>query len=203
VCADVCEYRAVELEPVVCGQWYVSETRCGPLVHARLGVGAENSGKLVTHLRRTAAQLAAERKLELILSDGSPGIGCPVIASLTAASLALFVVEPTVSGLHDFCRVAELAGQLGVPGVLAVNKADVNEELSGKLEELARQRGIAAVGRVPYDAAVTRAQVARRSVVEASDGPAAQAICAVWSAVRRRLQASVPAAVGGLVPLAG
>ena len=107
VCVDYCPHHAIDLEPVVCGQWFVSETRCGPLVHARLGVAAENSGKLVTQLRRTASQLAAERQLELILCDGSPGIGCPVIASLTAASLALFVVEPTVSGLHDFCRVAE------------------------------------------------------------------------------------------------
>ena len=107
VCVDFCPSCAIDLEPVVCGQWFVSETRCGPMVHARLGVAAENSGKLVTHLRRTASQLAAERKLELILCDGSPGIGCPVIASLTAASLALFVVEPTVSGLHDSCRVAE------------------------------------------------------------------------------------------------
>jgi MinD superfamily P-loop ATPase len=183
------------LEPVVCGQWFVSETRCGPLVHARLGVGAENSGKLVTHLRRAARQLTKERHLELILCDGSPGIGCPVIASLTGASLALFVVEPTVSGLHDFRRVAELAMQLGVPGMLAVNKADLNVETTGQLEELARQRGIAVGGRVPYDSAVTLAQVARRTVVEASDGPAAQAIRALWTEVHRRLQATTLARV--------
>jgi MinD superfamily P-loop ATPase len=203
VCVDYCPHRAIEFEPAVCGQWFVSQTRCGPLVHARLGVAAENSGKLVTQLRRTASQLAAERQLELILCDGSPGIGCPVIASLTAASLALFVVEPTVSGLHDFCRVAELAMQLGVPGMLAVNKADLNEELTRQLEELARQRGIAVVGRVPYDSAVTRAQVARQTVVEASDGPAAKAIRDLWAEVHRRLQATGPAPAGVLVQLAG
>jgi MinD superfamily P-loop ATPase len=169
------------------------------MIHARLGVAAENSGKLVTHLRRTAQQLAAEHQLERILCDGSPGIGCPVIASLTAASLALFVVEPTVSGLHDFRRVAELAMRLGVPGMLAVNKADLNEELTRQLEALARQQGIALAGRVPYDAAVTRAQVARRTVVETSDGPAAQAIRALWTVVDQRLQVSEPVASGGLV----
>lgn len=201
VCVDNCPHHAIDFQPAVCGQWFVSDTRCGPLVHARLGAGAENSGKLVTHLRRTAAQLAVERKLELILCDGSPGIGCPVIASLTGAGSALFVVEPTVSGLHDFRRVAELAMRLGVPGMLAVNKADLNEEATRQLEDLARQRGIAVVGRVPYDAAVTRAQVARQTVVEASDGPAAQAIRSVWAEVHRRLQATTLARVRVPVPL--
>ena len=155
VCFDFCAENAIEFEPAVCGQWFVSETRCGPMVHARLGVAAENSGKLVTQLRRTAQQMAAEQQRDLILCDGSPGIGCPVIASLTGASLALFVVEPTVSGQHDFLRVAQLAIQLGVPGILAVNKADLNEDVTRSLEELAQQRGIAVVGRIPYDRAVT------------------------------------------------
>jgi len=203
VCFDHCPRAAIALEPVVCGQWFVSETRCGPLVHARLGVAAENSGKLVTHLRRTAAVLAAERQLDLILCDGSPGIGCPVIASLTGASLALFVVEPTVSGLHDFRRVAELAIRLGVPGMLAVNKADLNMQVTEQLEAWARQNKIAVAGRVPYDSAVTRAQVARRSVVELSDGPSAHAIRDLWNKIERHLQASSPAAASPLVPLAG
>jgi MinD superfamily P-loop ATPase len=201
VCVDHCPKQAIELAPVVCGQWFISQTRCGPMVHAQLGVAADNSGKLVTHLRRTAQQLAVEHQRELILCDGSPGIGCPVIASLTAASLALFVVEPTVSGLHDFRRVAELAGRLGVPGMLAVNKADLNAVVAEQLEALARQLGIAVAGRVPYDGDVTRAQVARRTVVEVSDGPAARAIRALWTEVQQRLQANVPTASGGLVPL--
>lgn len=203
VCVDHCPQQAIELEPVVCGQWFISQTRCGPLLHAQLGVAAENSGKLVTHLRRTAQQLAAEQRLELILCDGSPGIGCPVIASLTAASLALFVVEPTVSGLHDFRRVAELARQLGVPGMLAVNKADLNAAMTAQLETLAREFGMGVAGRVPYDTAVTRAQVARRTVVEASDGPAASAIRRVWIEVSQRLQAGGAAGDRDVVPLTG
>ena len=202
VCFDFCPRDAIRFEPVVCGQWFVSQTRCGPLVHARLGVAAENSGKLVTHLRRTAARLAAERQLDLILCDGSPGIGCPAIASLTGASLALFVAEPTVSGLHGFRRVAELAMRLGVPGMLAVNKADLNARVTEQLEDWARQHGIAVAGRVPYDSAVTRAQLARRPVVEVSDGPTAQAIRDLWDKVERRLQASPAEAASHLVPLA-
>ncbi|NLX55497.1 MAG: 4Fe-4S binding protein [Planctomycetaceae bacterium] len=195
VCVDYCAEDAIAFEPVVCGQWFISETRCGPLVHARLGIAAENSGKLVTQLRRTAQQVAVEQRRELILCDGSPGIGCPVIASLTGASLALFIVEPTASGQHDFVRVAELASQLGVPGILAVNKADLNEEVTRSLERLAAQRGMSVVGRIPYDRAVTHAQIARQSVVEASDGPAARAIRNVWSAVVAQLELVPTAAI--------
>ena len=134
---DYCAENAIEFAPAVCGQWFVSETRCGPMVHAKLGIAAENSGKLVTQVRRTAQEVAHRHGLELILCDGSPGIGCPVIASLTGASLALFVVEPTVSGVHDFRRVAQLAARLDVPGLLAVNKADLNEDIAKELEAMA------------------------------------------------------------------
>jgi MinD superfamily P-loop ATPase len=202
VCFDFCAEKAIQFEPAVCGQWFVSETRVGPMVHARLGVAAENSGKLVTQLRRTAQQVAVQQKRDLILCDASPGIGCPVIASLTGASLALFVVEPTISGQHDFLRVAQLTMQLGVPGILAVNKADLNDEVTRNLEELARERKIAVVGRIPYDPAVTRAQIARKTVVEASGGPAAQAIRSLWAKTQERLHLCLPAAVRGLVQLA-
>ncbi len=203
VCFDFCAENAIEFEPAVCGQWFISETRCGPMVHARLGIAAENSGKLVTQLRRAAQQVAARQKREMILCDGSPGIGCPVIASLTGASLALFVVEPTASGEHDFVRVAQLARQLGVPGIMAINKADLNDSATENLEALARDRGIAVVGRIPYDRAVTEAQIARKTVVEASDGPAAWAIRVLWDETETHLNQSTPAAVGGLVELAG
>lgn len=202
VCAYYCAEEAIEFGPVVAGQWFVSDTRFGPMVHAKLGAGAENSGKLVTLIRQTAEQIARQHDLDMVLCDGSPGIGCPVIASLTGASLALVVVEPTASGLHDFRRVAELLGKLGVPGLMTVNKADLNSEMTGRLEELARGVGVSPVGRVPYDPAVTGAQIARRTVIEASDGPAAKAICSVWEEVQHRLQTSVPAGSGGLVQLA-
>jgi MinD superfamily P-loop ATPase len=199
VCFDFCAEEAIEFLPVVCGQWFVSETRCGPMVHARLAVAAENSGKLVTQLRRVAQQVSESKGLELVICDGSPGIGCPVIASLTGASLALMVVEPTASGLHDCERIARLALQLGIPGLLAVNKADLNPAVAGRLEESARALGIEPLGRVPYDPEVTRAQIAARSVVETSGGPAAEAIRALWRRVGGRLHASAASRASGLV----
>jgi MinD superfamily P-loop ATPase len=201
VCADYCAENAVEFAPAVCGQWFVSETRCGPMVHARLGIAAENSGKLVTQVRRAAAGIAAERGLDLVLCDGSPGIGCPVIASLTGASLALFVVEPTVSGVHDFLRVAQLAAQLDVPGLLAVNKADLNPAIAEELEATATKHGIAPAGRIPYDPKITQAQIARRTAVEFSNGPAATAMRSVWNAVEAQLHKSSVSTVGNLVQL--
>jgi MinD superfamily P-loop ATPase len=201
VCADYCAENAIEFAPALCGQWFVSETRCGPMVHAKLGIAAENSGKLVTQVRRTAQQVALTRGLELILCDGSPGIGCPVIASLTGASLALFVVEPTVSGIHDFCRVAQLAARLGVPGVMAVNKADLNKEIAEELEETAAKHAIVLAGRIPYDRDVTRAQIARKTVVEASDGPAARGIRQVWSVIEEQLRLCAASQASGLVQI--
>jgi MinD superfamily P-loop ATPase len=201
VCVDYCTDKAIEFAPAVCGQWFISETRCGPMVHAKLGIAADNSGKLVTQIRRAAAEVAATQQIELVLCDGSPGIGCPVIASLTGASLALFVVEPTVSGIHDFLRVAQLAARLDVPGVLAVNKADLNKETTRDIEAMATQHGIVPVGRIPYDREVTHAQIARKTVVEASDGPAAQAVRAVWCEVQKRLSSVATSAISGLVQI--
>lgn len=202
VCSHYCAEGAIEFGPAVAGQWFVSDTRFGPMLHARLGVGAENSGKLVTLIRQTAERVARQHDLDLVICDGSPGIGCPVIASLTGASLALVVVEPTASGLHDFRRVAELMSRLGIPGLMTVNKADLNDEMTERLEEVAQELGISPLGRVPYDPAVTSAQIARSTVIEVSGGPAAKAISAIWEQVEEALQSSVPAGSGGLVQLA-
>lgn len=201
VCFDYCAENAIAFAPAVCGQWFVSETRCGPMVHAKLAVAAENSGKLVTQVRRTAQQVALDRGLDLVLCDGSPGIGCPVIASLTGASLVLFVAEPTASGVHDFERVAELAGRFGIPGMLVVNKADLNRAVAGRLEELARRYGVLPVGHIPYDTTVTTAQIAKKSVVEASDGPAARAIRRFWAIVENQLRLAADSQSGGLVQI--
>ena len=203
VCVDHCEPGAIEFPPAVCGQWFVSDTRVGPMVHARLGVAAENSGKLVTHLRRVAQEVAQSKGLDRIICDGSPGIGCPVIASLTGASLALIVVEPTVSGLHDFDRIAQLCFRLGVPAMMAVNKSDLNAAVAERLESAARRCGVEPIGRVPYDSDVTRAQVACRSLVEVSDGPAARAVAALWPSIEKRLKNAMDAGQAGQMGLVG
>jgi MinD superfamily P-loop ATPase len=171
------------------------------MVHAKLGIAADNSGKLVTQVRRTAQEVAHQKGLELIICDGSPGIGCPVIASLTGASLALFVVEPTISGIHDFRRVAQLAARLDVPGLLAVNKSDLNKEVTQEIEQAALKYGILPIGRIPYDREVTRAQVACKTVVEASDGPAAKAIYGIWKQVHEQLASATGSKTDGLVQI--
>ncbi len=201
LCAWFCDEKAIEFSAAENGQWFVSDTRHGPMVHAKLGIAEENSGKLVTQIRRAAAEIAQSRGLELVICDGSPGIGCPVIASMTGASLALIVVEPTLSGLHDFERIGRLALRLGVPALVAVNKADLNIEMAGRLESAAASLGIEPVGRVPYDAEVTRAQIAARGVVETSTGPAAEAITSVWHRVEERLRIGSPSRTSGLVQI--
>ncbi len=201
VCLDYCDHNAIEFTPAVCGQWFISETRCGPMVHAKLGIAADNSGKLVTQVRLAAQEVAVKHGIEFVLCDGSPGIGCPVIASLTGASVALFVVEPTVSGIHDFRRVAQLAARLNVPGLVVVNKADLNPAVTEQIEAMASQNGIVTVGRIPYDSDVTRAQIARKSLVEMSSGPAAQAIRSVWEQTQKGLLSVAPSEANGLVQI--
>lgn len=189
VCAWFCPDNAIEFGPVVNGEWFISETRCGPMVHARLGVAEENSGKLVSLVRMQAKRIAEDRKLDLILIDGSPGIGCPVIASITAADLVLVVTEPTLSGLHDLKRVAGLTKYFGIETLLCINKWDLNQDLASQIELQAAQTGPRAAGKVRYDHAMTEAQIKRLSVVEyASDGIAGE-IRELWSNVLARLEA--------------
>jgi len=184
VCAWFCPKKAIEFGPAVNGEWYVSETRHGPMIHAQLGVAQENSGKLVNTVRTEARRLAEERGLSMVIIDGSPGIGCPVIASITGASLVLIVTEPTLSGQHDMERVAELTRHFEIPAMVCVNKWDLNPEIAGEIESLALGQGIQVAGRVRYDRAVTRAQIHRKAVVEDGASPCADDIRAVWVKVR-------------------
>jgi MinD superfamily P-loop ATPase len=157
------------------------------MVHARLGVAQENSGKLVTLVRNQAKRIAEETGRSLLIVDGSPGIGCPVIASITGADLVLVVTEPTVAGVHDLGRVAELTRHFGIRTAVCVNKCDLNPEVAGQIAEDARARGLALAGNIRYDKAVTEAQVARKAVVEHSVGPAAEDIAAAWRNVAAML----------------
>lgn len=189
LCARVCPEQAIDFGPAAGGEWFVSGTRCGPMVHAKLGVAAENSGKLVSLVRRQARQIAERQNLDLLLVDGSPGIGCPVIASITGASLVLIVTEPTLSGLHDLQRVADLARHFGIPGRVCINKWDLNPEMTGRIEQWAGGHGLAVAGRLRYDPQVTQAQIRRQSVVEyATDGMAAD-IRQLWTDVSAALAA--------------
>lgn len=180
VCVRFCPEKAIDFPERLCGEWMISDTRCGPMVHARLGVAAENSGKLVSTVRREARRLALEQHRSLIIVDGPPGIGCPVIASVTGASLVLAVTEPTVSGEHDLERVLSLTRHFSIPATVCVNKWDINPGMTEKIEDKARRAGARIAGRIRYDRAVTQAQVQRQAVVE-TDAPCAEDIKAIWN----------------------
>jgi MinD superfamily P-loop ATPase len=179
VCVRFCPVQAIDFPERRCGEWMVSETRCGPMVHARLGVAAENSGKLVSTVRREARRIAEAEHRSLVIIDGPPGIGCPVIASVTGASLVLVVTEPTVSGEHDLERVLSLARHFTIPAAVCVNKWDINPEITERIENRARESGARVAGRVRYDRAVTSAQLQERAVVE-TDAPSAEDVRELW-----------------------
>jgi len=187
VCVEFCPVKAIAFPERTCGEWFVSETRFGPMVHARLGVAAENSGKLVSTVRREARRIAEERGSAWILVDGPPGIGCPVIASVTGATLVLAVTEPTLSGEHDLDRVLSLARHFAIPVAVCVNKWDINPEMTERIEHKAADIGAAISGRIPYDRSVTDAQVNRKTVVEFGDVPAAKSIRQIWENVCQRI----------------
>ncbi len=187
VCAWFCAENAIDFGPVVNGEWFVSETRHGPMVHAKLGIAEENSGKLVSTVRTRAKELAEERGLDMVLIDGAPGIGCSVIASIAGADLVLIVTEPTLSGEHDLERVADLAGHFGIRAMVCVNKWDLNEQITTRIESRTRERGLGVAGRVRYDRAVTEAQIHKQAVVEYRQDGCAEDIRHVWEVVQREL----------------
>jgi len=196
VCARYCPAGAIILQEAVSGHWYVSRTRFGLLVHARLFPGESNSGRLVSLVRQRAAVLALETRSPWVLIDGPPGIGCPAISSLTDADAALIVAEPTLSGLHDAQRALEMAGRFGVKCFFTVNKHDLDADLTGRLQDMARQTGAVVLNHIPYDDAVTFAQMQASSVVEYADCPAGRAIEHLWEELRGHLSAGRSHAAG-------
>ena len=184
VCVDFCPEQAIEFPVQRCGEWYISATRFGPMVHARLGIAEENSGRLVSLVRKETRQLAEERGLELILTDGPPGIGCPVIAAIGGATALVIVVEPTVSGIHDMERVVDLAAHFRVPGMVIVNKYDLNVEMTETIEQLAVQRNLVVLGRVPFDAVFTRSMVQGQTLFEyGEETPTRQVVRDIWAKI--------------------
>ncbi len=180
VCVWFCPVKAIDFPERICGEWFVSDTRFGPMVHARLDIAAENSGKLVTVVRREAQRIARESGSSLILVDGPPGIGCPAIASISGASLVVVVTEPTLSGEHDLERVLSLTRHFGIPVAVCVNKWDLNPALADRIERKALAFGGQALERISYDRDVTVALVNGKAVVEYSNGQAAQDIRKGW-----------------------
>lgn len=184
LCELVCPAASIESSSKVTGRWYLSSTDYGPMVHARLGIAEENSGRLVTQVRTRAAELAGELKKEQILGDGPPGTGCPVIASVSGSDLVVIVTEPTVSGVHDMERVMELAAHFRVPTAVIINKADLNDEQAKRIEIIANEQGAQVLGRIPFDRSVNDALMAGKTVVEYGEGKAESAIRGIWKCLQ-------------------
>ncbi|MBN1272239.1 MAG: P-loop NTPase [Candidatus Aminicenantes bacterium] len=184
VCYLVCRDSAVKIEDAVNGEWFLSETRFGPMSHAKLGIAEENSGRLVTLVRNNQDRLAQKAKLDRSIIDGSPGTGCPVIASLTGAKYALAVTEPTVSGVHDLERILKLTGHFRIQTGIVVNKHDLNAQMTEKIKILAEEYNAEFVGTIPYDKSITEAQMEGLSVVEYTSSSTTEAIAKIWNRVK-------------------
>ncbi|GAF75316.1 unnamed protein product [marine sediment metagenome] len=185
-CLQVCPEQAVTMVDTLAGHWYVSDTRYGPLVHARLGAGQENSGKLVAVVRQKAKAIAKEEGSAYILSDGPPGIGCPVISSLSGASLALVVSEPSLSAIHDLERVLAVCRHFGVRALVCINKYDLDEGNSRHIEDYCHQAGIDVGTKIPFDTVVTDAITQGVPVVEFGDGVVSRRMEELWRVVAAR-----------------
>ncbi len=186
VCSLICPQGAINMEDVHSGQLFVSDTPYGPLVHAKLEPGEENSGKLVTLVRQTAEQIARDEGFQCIIVDGPPGIGCPVIASLTGATASLIVTEPTLSAISDLERVLSVCNHFNVPPFVCVNRCDLHEGNVRKITEFCEREGVEIVGMIPYDPNVTRALVHNKPVVGYAESAASQHIRTLWDRLAER-----------------
>lgn len=183
VCAMLCPQKAIDTPESHCGDWYISDSRFGPMVHAQLFPGEENSGRLVSRLKATARGLAKQDGHEIILCDGSPGTGCPVIASLSGAHLAVGVVEPTPSGRHDFSRIADLCKHFRIPLGIIINKCDLNLQEAEAIAAQCDGTGLTLLGRLPFDPVVTRAMVQKQALTE-FDNTVGNKLKDIWSALQ-------------------
>jgi MinD superfamily P-loop ATPase len=186
-CFYQCPTEAIRMEEQQAGRWFRSDTRYGPLFHAHLFARRENSGKLVNQVKGQASLVGLDRAADLLLIDGPPGIGCPVISASAGTDLALQVVEPTVSGAHDLERSMSTTDHFRVPSLVVINKADLNSRRTGEIVAFCAARGVEVAGHIPYDTVVTEAMVHGVPVTEYADGAVSQALKEVWKHVEAAL----------------
>lgn len=183
LCSNICPAGAIRMEENISGEWFVSETKYGPFVHAKLGIAEENSGKLVAKIRQIAKETAEKEKLDYVIIDGPPGIGCPVIASLSGVNLALIVTEPTLSGIYDLMRVVELAEHFKIKPKAVINKYDLNEENSEIIESACQDKGIEVLGRIPFSQDVCKSIVRGVPPAEFCKNGVKEAIINIWQKI--------------------
>ncbi|MFA5629450.1 MAG: 4Fe-4S binding protein [Dehalococcoidales bacterium] len=186
-CSHVCPTEAITMQDNMAGYLFVSDTKYGTLAHAKLGIAQENSGKLVARVRQEAKKIATATDAEYIICDGPPGMGCPVVSSLSGANMALLVVEPTLSGIHDMGRVLDVCRHFKVPALVCINKFDINEENTAKIENYCNEQNVKIMGKIPFDNVVTEAMIQGVPVVEFSDNKVSQEIKNLWQNVLKSL----------------
>jgi MinD superfamily P-loop ATPase len=187
-CKNVCPNGSITMKENTAGQYFVSDTEYGTLVHARLGIAQENSGKLVALVRQKARALAENQGVEYIICDGPPGIGCPVISSLSGANMALLVTEPTLSGIHDLERILGVCRHFNVPAVVCINKFNINKDNRRQIETYCQDQGTDIVARIPYDKAVTDAMIQGLPIIKYSNGKVSHQIKLLWKYITNRLK---------------
>lgn len=180
VCSYICPVEAIEMEKSISGEWFISQTKYGPFVHARLGIAEENSGKLVTEVRKKAKEIAEKNNMDFVIIDGPPGIGCPVIASLSGTDIALVVTEPTLSGVHDMERVIQMAHHFRTQTACSINKFDLNLKISAQIENWCKENSILLIGKIPYDEKVTKSLVQGIPLTEYSENSVSKEIKKIW-----------------------
>lgn len=179
-CSLVCPNNAITMEENISGEWFISNTKYGTMVHAKLGIAEENSGKLVAKIRKAAEEMAQKEGMDYVIIDGPPGIGCPVIASLSGVDMALIVVEPTVSGIHDMKRVIELTNHFGINCAVVINKFSINMENTRAIEDFCASKNIEVYSRIPFSKSVVKALVNRKPIVEYCEDNISKKLKKLW-----------------------
>jgi MinD superfamily P-loop ATPase len=188
VCALICPVEAIQMRENLSGEWYVSDTKYGPMVHAKLGIAEENSGKLVSVVRQNARLIAEKDNLNLVIVDGPPGIGCPVIASITGVDLVMAVTEPTLSAISDLERVLTLVRHFKIEPVVLINKYDINLENTEKIEKFCEGENIQIVGKIPFDNTFTKAMVEGKTIIDYGDPGLVEKIEDIWENISARIR---------------
>jgi len=183
LCSRICPVEAIKMEDNICGEWFVSETKYGPLVHAKLGIAEENSGKLVTKVRQVAKEIAKNKGMDYVIIDGPPGIGCPVIASLTGVDVAVIVTEPTLSGIHDMERVLDVASHFEIDSKVVVNKYDLNIDNSKQIMSFCREKNIELAGMIPFSREVSESIVKGVPIIEYTQNGITKDIISIWEKI--------------------
>ena len=186
-CSFICPEGAIKMEENISGEWFISDTRFGPMVHAKLGIAEENSGKLVSLVRQQAKELAEKKNYNWVIVDGAPGIGCPVIASLSGMDCAVVITEPTLSGLHDADRVIGVAKHFKIETNLVINKYNLNLDMTKQIEKYCKEHNVKLLGRVSFDKCVVKAMVQGKTIIEHEDGKVKDEIINIWEKLEREI----------------